>query len=232
MKPFILTSLLLISIGCQESEPTPELPDYETALTFDCKNNTSEYFAKGSLRGQQLCYSTNDALYSNFAYALTGTITSSDTVNYNPGDNGSKIMALFGVGGLGGQTALRAPMYFYITTPTYSVSSRQYFLDNLSEGAELDILSTEETAQNLDAIESIFSVGLSAIYPSDMGNSAVKFQTWSGPQDPATAYLKVLEFEELEDGSFDITLSFRCKLYNNGRFYAEVTDGMMRTNVK
>ncbi|GAB2785641.1 hypothetical protein GCM10027275_32490 [Rhabdobacter roseus] len=58
------------------------------------------------------------------------------------------------------------------------------------------------------------------------------FQTWSGPQDPSTAYLRVVEMEEREDGSFDIAFAFRCKLYDNGRFYTEVTDGEIRTNIR
>jgi hypothetical protein len=234
MKTTLLIPIILLNvlIGCQRSEPEPELPDYETALNFVCRDNLSEYYGKAVLRGQRLCYSTNDAFYKNFAYGVTSTVTSTDSIHFNPTEGDSKIRAMFGVGGLGDVWTPPSPVFFSVVTPEYSGKGREYFQKKIFPGAELDIISTEETKQTQEAIRKIFTIELFGQYDVSWGKNVTNFQTWSGPQDPATAYLKVLEIQEKPDGSIDLTLGFRCKLYDNGRFYTEVTDGEIRTNVK
>lgn len=233
MKTTLLIPIILLNvlIGCQRPEPEPELPDYETALNFVCRDNLSEYYGKAVLKGQRICYSTNDAFYKNFAYGVTSTVTSTDAVIINPAEGKSRVHSLFGVGGLGAVGIPPAPVFFSVKTPNYTTSARQYFLDRLYKGAELDIISTEKTKETLEAIHKIFTIELFGQYDVSWGKNVANFQTWSGPQDPATAYLKVLEMQEKTDGSIDLTLGFRCKLYDNGRFYTEVTDGVIRTNI-
>ena len=223
---------LATGFGCQRHSPEPELPDYETALKFSCNSNLSEYFGKATLKGQQLCYSTNDAFYKNFAYGVTSLVTGVDSAAYTSTQVTPNIQAEFGVGGLGAVGIPPAPVFFSIKTPDFSTPARQYFLKNLSKGAELNILSTEKTSGSLEEIHNLFVINMFAQYDVSWGKNVGNFQTWSGSQDPATAYLKVLEMKQKDDCTFDMTFGFRCKLYDNGRFYAEVTDGMIRTNMK
>jgi hypothetical protein len=236
MKPTsLLTGVALVAmLGCQRPDPAPELPEYETALTFACSNNLSDYYGRATLRNQQLCYSTNDPYYEIFAYGVSGIVTGSNSAPFNPTGPTNGMQVAFGVGGLGAPKVPPAPQFFTIQTSAFTSSIRAFFLENIYKGAKLDILSTEKTRQSLTEIDRLFHIKLIAQYESSSGlTNAGYFYTWTGPQDPATAYLRVLEMEEREDGSFDIAFGFRCKLYDsNGRFYAEVTDGVIRTNIR
>ncbi|HEV7350767.1 hypothetical protein [Telluribacter sp.] len=235
MKPLsLLTMVALVALlSCRRSDPGPELPDYETKLTFACSDNLSDYYGRATLRNQQLCYSTNDAYYENFAYGVSGVVTGSNSAPFNPTGPVNGMKVAFGVGGWGAPKVPPAPIHFTIHTPFFTKSTRAFFLENIYKGAELNILSTEKTSQSLTEMDRLFQIILFAQYEPKWGFTNVAgFQSWSGPQDPATAYLRVLEMEEREDGSFDIAFGFRCKLYDSGRFYAEVTDGIIRTNIR
>lgn len=235
----IVLIALAALIACQRDALEPELPDYETKLSFACNDNPSEYYGRGMLRGQQLCYSTNDNLYYNFAYEGVLVRTSTDTVNYNPNQRRPMKNLNFGVGGWGytdeNLPAVPPPVFFSIETSIYETNARQFFRDSIYQGAELHIIPPvypKGATAAFEDFDSVSEIQLTAHYSGKLGTDIAAFQTSTGPQDPNTAYLKVLEMTEKEDGSVDVTFGFRCKLYDNGRFYAEVTDGRLHTNVK
>ncbi|GAB2785660.1 hypothetical protein GCM10027275_32520 [Rhabdobacter roseus] len=232
MKPVTLLVLATL-LSCQRPEPAPELPEYESRLEFACHDNLSEYYGKATLKNQRLCYSTNETFYENFAYGATSIVTGDGSVPHNPGAAPTGMQVAFGVGGLGAPKVPPAPLFFTIKTPSFTSSVRAFFLENIQKGAELNMLSTETTKQSLQAIKSLFTIEFFGQYEARSGlTSVANLRTWSGPQDPNTAYLRVLEMEEKEDGSFDIAFAFRCKMYDNDGFYLEVTDGEIRTNIR
>lgn len=242
MKP--QSSLFIIAVivisGCHRStqEPTPA-PEYEAAVSFNCSSDLSPYYAKASLKGEQLCYSTNDPLYFSFAYIGAAFTTNSDAANYNPANPptsaGSTI--IMGLGGWGkaekNLIVAPAPVYFSVQTPKFLTTAKEFIDQNLKQDAQLDILVTDPKLRMPGEYPNKFIIELSAQYPTNRGRDVAIFNTLNGVQDPQTAYLKVTEFEPKADGSCDITLTFRCKLYDNdGRYYTEVIDAVMRFNLK
>lgn len=231
MKGLFSSIFLIAALGCSHENNLVQVPYYETALTFSCADNLSDYYGLATINGKSLCYSTNQTLYKNFAYTTLSVTNSSNQISSNQaGIDGKQIQ--LGVGGLGSSSVLPAPIYFYIETPLIPemMSRFDYIKQVFQKGKSLDISIAENEKQQLSVANTKFKIGLFAQYPGQFEpTQVVDFYTWTGVQDAENEYLTVKDVQQINESSIVITVNFRCKLYDkNGRYYAQVTNGEMR----
>ncbi|GAB2771219.1 hypothetical protein GCM10027275_12440 [Rhabdobacter roseus] len=193
-----------------------------------------------------LCYSTNDPLHFNYGYLGSSYVTGSDTISVKPGDGVSALgqTITMGIGNVGiteqGAPIDPPPYHFYIQTPAFKKDPIAFLREEFVVGRKLDfdVSLVPLEKRTAEFYRTKYHINLWVLYPDPPHYSRRSMHlTSSREQDPETAYLKVLEFEEREDGSFDLALAFRCKLYGgihdkDSRLFGEVTNGIIRLNLK
>ena len=231
-RPSALLLPLLALISCvKEDTGNP----YDGRIRFECRGIQSKYFVSATVGDDLWCYSDTDLFYVHFAMVGSVYITYGDSVIIgNGGLSGYTI--IMGLGGLGvqpdGTIAPPAPQFVFLETPDFTESPKDFVLNNLYEGAELDILQTLPKTKNGGKVynEKAFNISLYTQYYSKSypyNRYVVTFRSGTGVQDE-NAYARVTGFSLNKEGTYDVTIEFRCKLYDNGKFFREIKDGIMR----
>ncbi len=184
--------IFLIVSSCT-TESTAIITDFDYVKLTQTTNQLSTYYVKGTVKGMDFSYSTNDPLYANTIFGDTTTKIS----------NGQRVKGIiFSIGDVSGYI----PIWFYVesmTMTTHDFVQNIYVNQTFTLGPPLGVVNSGYT-------DALFHAVLQVNYNNQYGHQYRDF-TCCTPTN--TGILTITHVQNFSD-HMDVTFDFKGDLYS------------------